>query len=1372
MIVQKLQRGRTRRQRQILSVLMVLGNWGHVFAETHKDIAPDPALTIPFCTKPPTIDGELAPGEWQYAAGVSMLEAYPWRTPRVMREEQPRFYVCWDDQYLYLAMDSLESPYNQIVARCVQNDDKRIIGDDCMEFMVAPGAGDDLKDPDFPTFYLAANSLGTLWDSKFVPMRAEAHNSWQSNAQTAHRVDGTRWVCEMRVPFASVSAKPPADGDVWRMNFDRTYYGYWWNAWNASGGLNDARRGGDVTFRRAAPAVRLLSVEDVIGAKLKILMEIANSTDSPKTVVLNVTATGYDEEGQTPVELGGDTKEVSVKPGECQEVTIGKEQRLRRFNTVTLTATEKGGERLFFVQRDVHVPSPRIPRKLAPELPLVYVFPRFLPSLERLAVEMDCTAWIQKQDEPDAAFKAEITVHAEASQEKPVLQGVFTDFRAGKGVWRHSTKELPEGEYTVLVEVVSGDKELVRHDDWFEKRIFDWMVHKRGIGDQVPTPYTPLIVNGRSVRPWGRDYRFGANGLPVAIVSQQKPLLSGPVTLQATVDGRAAPPEVTRPFSTASAKPAQVEGQAELALGAMTARIESTTEYDGLTRFRVTYGPAEQTVTVNRMRLRVPLAADYCRFYSASGDREGTSIQGEVLPTRQGRLFDSKTDTYCVGGSPTFATLFWVGDYDTYFCYAADNGQGWAVRDDAPAVEVHREGDEVVLWLNLVDRELTLSAPRTLEFAFQAGPMKPLPKGWRGIQFGGDPKAAPTTLNMIGGSGFTLYGGPNFIHPGLTPEAREKSRKHIKAKAKPGPYTILGYHRWPAAVKAHPAFRVFRGEWGIDKAAWERGGQVSWSWPKRLYGEDKDLHTLFLIKPVPSYVDYLIYAYDEALKETDLYGTYDDTGYPISIYDEELGLGYVRDDGRQVASSGLWIYRDRWQRAAYVHSLRGRPNYTCDSQHVQAHFQPAYGFIGIWAPCERGYYNHHPDRDNLDFYGSLERYYAYNPSHAFGQIPCAVGMGTPQKHLGPMVRDTRVMMMLALLHDQDVGTFGHRDMRTVARLRAARNLFRQWADDVSFTGYWEPDLPVRVENEDFRVSLYRRPGSALLIVANVGDTDGSSRITLDWKALGVNPETARLADPETGRDIRRQDAGFAVELPRHDVQLVLAGDLSGYAYRYVSPGNDLPRPKTVLQEWSDPLRGPEFDPAWTVDLHPGNSSTGFVDGRCFIQYAHYGYAHIRRKLDQDNVSVQCMILSSPTGGSDAHCAGLSLWWDSGEFVRAIPGYNQHKFYYEVKGMRPAHGGAINTEAAPRWYPYAANGVKIQLTPDTVRSFVSTDGKTWHQDHEVRRTVAMAGAPAWVILGNGGSQGPKPLFKNVVSQHFVPERANRVTAFTDFVVGGE
>ena len=49
-------------------------------------------------------------------------------------------------------------------------------------------------------------------------------------------------------------------------------------------------------------------------------------------------------------------------------------------------------------------------------------------------------------------------------------------------------------------------------------------------------------------------------------------------------------------------------------------------------------------------------------------------------------------------------------------------------------------------------RAFTLKAPRTLEFAFQAGPTKPLPEGWRGIQDNGDPTDAPAPLAFSGNS--------------------------------------------------------------------------------------------------------------------------------------------------------------------------------------------------------------------------------------------------------------------------------------------------------------------------------------------------------------------------------------------------------------------------------------------------------------------------------------------------------------------------------------------------------------------------------------------------------------------------------------------
>ena len=122
------------------------------------------------------------------------------------------------------------------------------------------------------------------------------------------------------------------------------------------------------------------------------------------------------------------------------------------------------------------------------------MFPRYLPSRDRLAVVMDCTAWQKKNQSTTDDFTAHIAVYNKADESPPAFEGRFSDFKAGEGVWRHSTKELPEGDYTVKVTVSTGGKELVRHEDWFEKRIFGWMKNKITPGDSAPAPYTRLRV--------------------------------------------------------------------------------------------------------------------------------------------------------------------------------------------------------------------------------------------------------------------------------------------------------------------------------------------------------------------------------------------------------------------------------------------------------------------------------------------------------------------------------------------------------------------------------------------------------------------------------------------------------------------------------------------------------------------------------------------------------------------------------------------------------------------------------------------------------------------------------------------------------------
>ena len=219
--------------------------------------------------------------------------------------------------------------------------------------------------------------------------------------------------------------------------------------------------------------------------------------------------------------------------------------------------------------------------------------------------------------------------------------------------------------------------------------------------------------------------------------------------MQAEIDGKPAALEVVTPVAFAGVKPAEVRGRSTLKSAGLKIELESVTEYDGFLLYRMTYGPEKDAVTIDRLRLKLPIAAKYAKFYSAAGDTLGTCIQGDLLPDRQGKIFDSMANTRSVCVSPTFATLFWVGDHDVCLCYAADNDQGWLIRDDAPAVEAWREGETIDLWLNLVDKKSVLTASRTLEFAFQAGPTKPLPEGWRGIQDNSFPTDAPAPYGVF-----------------------------------------------------------------------------------------------------------------------------------------------------------------------------------------------------------------------------------------------------------------------------------------------------------------------------------------------------------------------------------------------------------------------------------------------------------------------------------------------------------------------------------------------------------------------------------------------------------------------------------------------
>ena len=65
-----------------------------------------------------------------------------------------------------------------------------------------------------------------------------------------------------------------------------------------------------------------------------------------------------------------------------------------------------------------------------------------------------------------------------------------------------------------------------------------WENNRLGITDKVPPPWTPMTVNGKRVRCWGRSYDYSESLFPKGVESQGKEILAGPNILTATIQGK------------------------------------------------------------------------------------------------------------------------------------------------------------------------------------------------------------------------------------------------------------------------------------------------------------------------------------------------------------------------------------------------------------------------------------------------------------------------------------------------------------------------------------------------------------------------------------------------------------------------------------------------------------------------------------------------------------------------------------------------------------------------------------------------------------------------------------------------------------------
>lgn len=641
----------------------------------------------------------------------------------------------------------------------------------------------------------------------------------------------------------------------------------------------------------------------------------------------------------------------------------------------------------------------------------------------------------------------------------------------------------------------SGDDEPWRHSR------LRWLDSTLAEDDGIVAPYTPVRVRDNSVSILGRSVVVGRDGFPARIQSRftqamtsigdkGRDVLTGPIRLVAEGAGTAIPNWTTSGIRFELHAPGAVHWQSDGTAGPLAIRTRAQMEFDGNIDYDVEVRAREAT-SLSDIRLEIPFARDVARYMM------GLGFKGGLRPA-------AFRWTWNVQNNQDSA---WIGDVNA--------GMQFTLKDDK------------------------YSRPLNTNF-YHSKPLV-MPASWDNAGHGGCRLSEHGDTVLV-----QCYSGPRTMRKGevqhynfrllLTPfhtidtKAQFSTRyyhafKPIAEVAATGANTINVHHA--TAINPYinyPFLRPAEMKAYIDEAH-ARGMKV------KIYYTVRELSNhaveLFALRSLGDEIlsrgpgggfswlqehlgsDYIAGWFVPDLKDAAVINTGISRWH--NYYVE--GLAWL---AKHVGIDGLYIDdvafdRQTMKRVRKVLD-RARPGALIDL-HSANQYNPRDGF----ASSANLYLEHFPYLNRLWF----GEYFDYNSAPDYWLVEIS---GIPFGLMGEMLQDNgnpwRGMVY---------GMTG--------RLPWAgdpRPLWKAWDDfgivDSRMIGYWADDRPVTVDRPDVLATSYVRDGRTMVALASWAKEPVSVRLTIDWKALGLDPKTATLEAPaiEKFQDARTFKADGAI----------------------------------------------------------------------------------------------------------------------------------------------------------------------------------------------------------------------------------------------------
>ena len=303
-----------------------------------------PILRVPLTRRPPTIDGIMAPGEWDDAAALSAFRydihygMFKFLAPH---QTQVKLYAAYDRENLYFCQVSPIYPEDSwLKARgrfpdTLEHPLYGMLEDDHTELELRP-VEDLVLGEKLGLLRWDVNPIGTVCDW-YYSTAGGSDFKYTSGAEIRSVADGKNWVIEYRIPLASLRygpydgkdengrplvAIPPPDGAVYRLYFARgiSGNGAFFNNFEECDWLTMKTK---LIFDSESPVFQLNELGRIMDNRIDVQMTLKNHNTRSETVRLGFhveSAEGSVYSSYTSPEIPNGL--VELRPGEVKTLRL------------------------------------------------------------------------------------------------------------------------------------------------------------------------------------------------------------------------------------------------------------------------------------------------------------------------------------------------------------------------------------------------------------------------------------------------------------------------------------------------------------------------------------------------------------------------------------------------------------------------------------------------------------------------------------------------------------------------------------------------------------------------------------------------------------------------------------------------------------------------------------------------------------------------------------------------------------------------------------------------------------------------------------------------------------------------------------------